>query len=154
MCVEVNNHGHLVLDHLKTSGYANLYKRQSVDEKTQSPTKKIGFLTTNEGKLTITEKFKTAAREGKIVITDRQLISEMSTFVQISGKTGHSIKREAAQGMHDDLVMAASLTEEMDSAHKPQDDEEQWEFEKHKERQVIDPETGFFVGVNEEYDVF
>lgn len=116
ICVEVNNHGHTVLHELKERGYPHLYKRKVLDEMTAKPTTKVGFLTTNDSKLRITESLKIAAKEGDLIITDRELISEMSTFCQISGKTGRTVKREAAPGCHDDLVMAASLMQEMDNA--------------------------------------
>ena len=69
-CVEANNHGHVVLHVLKEMGYRNLYKRSTIDEMTNKPTKKVGFVTTNQTKIMITEKFKSAAKEGKLIILD------------------------------------------------------------------------------------
>lgn len=116
LCVESNNHGHTVLHELKERGYPNLYKRRVLDEMTAKPTHKVGFLTTNDQKLRITEQLKSACKEGDLVVTDKALIDEMSTFCQYSSKTGRGMRREAASGSHDDLVMAAALTQEMDSA--------------------------------------
>jgi hypothetical protein len=113
---ECNNHGHAVIEVLKTLGYRNFYKRRVIDEVTAKPTSKIGFLTTNESKLLLTEKFKAACKEGKVVIYDHALVSEMSTFVQVSSKTGRTVKREAIAGAKDDRVMAACLTWEMHSS--------------------------------------
>lgn len=140
MCVESNNHGQVVLHVLKEMGYRNLYKRSSIDEITNKPTKKIGFLTTNQSKILVTEKLKNTAKEGKIIILDRDLISEMSTFVQVTSKTGSSVRREASVGCHDDLVMAACLTEEMASA-RPLDMQEETLVQ---EDMSLDPETGFY----------
>ncbi len=139
-CVESNNHGQVVLHVLKEMGYRNLYKRSTIDEITNKPTKKVGFLTTNQSKILITEKLKNTAKEGKIIILDRDLISEMSTFVQVTSKTGNSVRREASVGCHDDLVMAACLAEEMASA-RPMDMNE--ENIVHEEM-YLDPETGFY----------
>jgi hypothetical protein len=116
ICVESNNHGGTVLHVLKERSYFNLYKRAVIDEMTNKPTKKLGFLTTNDQKLRITEKLKVSCKNGDLKIVDSQLIDEMSRFCQISSKTGRGIRREAAPGSHDDLVMAACLTEEMDQS--------------------------------------
>jgi hypothetical protein len=124
-------------------GYRNLYKRSTIDEMTNKPTKKIGFVTTSQTKIMITEKFKTAAKEGKLIILDKELISEMSTFVQIAGKSGGSVRREASADAHDDLVMAAALTEEMSSSRE-------WDVDESTRTEIqeytVDPETGFIIG--------
>jgi len=143
LCVEANNHGQVVLHVLKEMRYINLYKRHAIDEITNKPTKKIGFVTTNQNKILITEKFKMAAKTGKMIILDRDLVSEMSTFVQITGKTGNSIRREAAPGSHDDLVMAASLTEEMHTTRNVEAPDERVDA---PSEVAVDSETGFIVG--------
>jgi hypothetical protein len=112
--VEVNNHGHTVLHVLKELGYPNLYKRVVLDEMTKKPTTKVGFLTTNESKLRITERLKTALKDGDMILLHSAALDELSTFVQVASKTGRGIRREAALGAHDDLVMALALCEEMD----------------------------------------
>lgn len=143
LCVESNNHGHVVIHVLKELGYRNLYKRSTIDEMTNKPTKKIGFVTTNQTKIMITEKFKTAAKEGKLIILDKDLISEMSTFVQIAGKSGGTVRREASADAHDDLVMAAALAEEMSGSRE-------WDVEESGRSEIseytVDPETGFIIG--------
>jgi len=143
VCVEANNHGQVVLHVLKEMRYMNLYKRHAIDEATSKPTKKLGFMTTNQSKILITEKLKMAAKEGKVIILDRDLVSEMSTFVQITGKTGNSIRREAASGSHDDLVMAAALTEEMHSTRNVEAPDERVDA---PSEIMVDSETGFIVG--------
>ncbi len=144
-CIEANNHGGVVIHVLKEMGYRNLYKRRTIDEMTNKPTSKIGFLTNNSNKLLLTEKFKAAAKEGKIIVLDSELLEEMSSFVQISGKTGRTVRREAAAGAHDDLVMAACFTEEMHSVRNISEDQvSRWE---HRPRSTeIDPDTGFIIG--------
>jgi hypothetical protein len=112
--VEVNNHGHTVIQGLKERNYPNLYKRQVLDEMTSKLTTKIGFLTTNESKLRITEQLKTALKDGDLILLHKAAINELSTFVQVASKTGRGIRREAAQGAHDDLVIALALCQEMD----------------------------------------
>jgi len=144
ICVEANNHGHVVLHVLKEMNYRNLYKRSTIDEITNKPTKKVGFITTNQTKIMITEKFKTAAKEGKLIILDKDLVSEMSTFIQIAGKSGGTVRREASADAHDDLVMAAALTEEMSSSRPWDTTDEQTRNEMLE--YTIDPETGFIIG--------
>lgn len=146
ICVEANNHGGTVLNELKNRSYAHLYKRIVLDEMTAKPTSKVGFLTTNESKLRITEQFKTACKEGDIVITDCSLIDEMSTFCQVSSKNGRGIRREAAPGAHDDLVMAASLTEEMDASRGSTDAGNEVTTPDILRNVEYDDSTGFAVG--------
>ena len=125
-------------------GYRNLYKRSTIDEMTNKPTKKIGFVTTNQSKILITEKLKTAAKEGKLIVLDADLIAEMSTFVQISSKSGSTVRREATSDAHDDLVMAAALTEEM---HSARDWDHNTETGMNEVMELsIDPDTGFIIG--------
>ena len=117
ICPEENNHGHVVIQELINLGYGNLYRRRSLDQFSQKETEKIGFLTTNESKIVLTENYKAACKKGKIQILDTSLISEMSTFVQIAGKGSTSrVRREATEGNHDDQVIAASLAWEMHRA--------------------------------------
>lgn len=147
LCVEHNNHGQVVLHVLSRElKYPNLYKRRTVDEITAKPTRKLGFLTNNQSKLMITEKFKTSCREGQTVILDKNLIQEMSTFVQVQSKTGNSVKRAAASGAHDDLVMAACLTEEMHSVRNVSQTDPTSRFDRVPDGVIVDPETGFIIG--------
>jgi len=142
ICVEANNHGSTVLHVLKEMDFYNLYKRHAIDEITNKPMKKIGYMTTNQNKLMITEQFKNAIKDGKLVILDYDLIEEMTNFVQVASKNGKFIKREAINGKHDDLVMAASFTQEMDVCRQLVD--EDVEQVRHlPEDSKIDPETGF-----------
>jgi hypothetical protein len=120
ICPEANNHGHAVILGLKQKHYPNLYKRKTIDERGLSQSV-VGFLTTNESKLNLTEKLKSALTNGKITVQDNDLLSEMTAFVQIAGKNSRTVRREALPGAHDDLVMAAALAVEMDSARPSAD---------------------------------
>jgi hypothetical protein len=140
LLVEENNHGHTVIQGLKELRYPNFYKRRVMDELTNKPTRKIGFLTTNDTKLRVTEQFKKSLTEGQLVIYDAGLISEMTSFMQYASKTGRSIKREAAAGCHDDRVMAAAFTEEMAQSRGPLSMEDEGLS---SIPTSFDPETGF-----------
>lgn len=146
VCVEANNHGGTVIQVLKDKGYPNLYRRKVIDEITNKPTTKLGFLTTNESKLRLTEQLKTSCKEGDTQIPDAKLIEEMSTFMQVSGKTGRSIRREAAPGCKDDRVMAAALTEEMDHSRGPVSNFAEVTLAEANREADIDPLTGFMLG--------
>jgi hypothetical protein len=147
LCIEANNHGHVVIHVLKDElNYRNMYKRKTIDELTNKPTNKVGFVTNTNTKFMITEKLKIATKEGKLIVLDQNLLDEMSTFIQISSKTGSNVKREAVQGAHDDLVMAAALTEEMHSSRHVDGPDVQSKLDKIPNEVTIDPETGFIIG--------
>jgi len=141
ICVEANNHGAVVLHVLKELKYSNLYKRKVIDELTMKPTHKLGYLTTSNNKLIVTENFKNSARQGDILVLDRDLIQEMTTYMSIASKKGNNVRREAAPGAHDDLVMAASLTEEMDRMRPSPSDQEEQDYS--PSNSDIDRDTGF-----------
>lgn len=142
ICIEVNNHGHTVLHILSEElSYKSLYRRTVLDQITKSPTKKLGFRTTNESKILITENLKTALKNGKLIVQDSALISQMSNFVQTASKTGAMVRRQAAGNGHDDLVMAAAFTEEM-SKQRPNSAEDPIDPDI-PEQVFVDPETGF-----------
>lgn len=122
ICVEANNHGHVVIHCLKQKNYKNLYKRAAIDELTNKPTTKVGFLTTSDSKIVVTEKLKGALKSGSTKITDNELINELTSYVQVSSKTGRSVRREAAAGAHDDLIMAAAFAEEMHQSRRVDSD--------------------------------
>lgn len=145
ICLEINNHGHLVSHVLKEMGYRNLYKRRVIDELTNKPTRKIGFQTSNENKLMITEKFKNSCRDGKTVIHDLELIKEMTAFIQVSSPNGRTVRRQARSNARDDLVMASSLCDEMDSTREVSESA-YTATSPLLEGNLVDPETGFIIG--------
>jgi hypothetical protein len=116
ICPESNNHGHVVITVLKQRHYPNLYKKRGLDAVTGDQQDVLGFQTTGESKIVLTERFKGACKSGAVQILDEELIKEMTTFIQVSSKTGRSVRREAAPGCHDDLVIAASLAWEQSLA--------------------------------------
>lgn len=140
ICVEENGHGAAVIQKLKESNYGRLYKRRVIDEMTNRPTQKVGFRTSNSEKLRITEQLKSSLKNMDFKCTDFALIKELSTFVQSKTKGG-LFKREASPGAHDDLVMAAALTEEAANqlGTTTMDDE----IKVYQTLTRIDPDTGF-----------
>lgn len=143
ICVEENNHGHAVLGQIKQRRYPHLYKRKVLDEMTNKPTNKIGFLTNNNTKLRITENLKQACHDGSLVVRDPGLIDEMTTFVQVASRAGLSIRREATSGAHDDRVMAAAFTEEMSRNLGPISNDEEQLYATPSGSTQFDGDTGF-----------
>jgi hypothetical protein len=142
VCLEINNHGIVTLNKLKEAFYPNLYSRRVLDERTNKPTRQLGFLTTNSEKIRITEQLKASFKEATLMVQDEATVREMSTFMQYANSTGSSYKREGAPGTHDDLVMALALTEEMHLARPSSDDDNV--VDPFDQRQV-DPDTGFLI---------
>lgn len=145
VCIEANNHGGVVIHALKGLGYTHLYKRQVIDEITNKPTRKIGFVTNNESKLRITEQLKVSLKNNDLIVLDEGLIVEMTTFMQFASKTGRTIRREAASNAHDDLVIAAALVEEMDRARPERAQVGSMDANPYYGESNFDPDTGFLI---------
>ena len=143
---EENNHGHTVIATLKSLGYTKIYKREILDELTRKTTNKLGFLTTSSSKLRITEQLKTSLKDNKLVVQDTGFIAEATSFMQYMSRNGRTVKREAAPDAHDDLVMAAALTEEMDRV-RPHNADTSATLEANPFFGDVqwDPETGFLI---------
>jgi hypothetical protein len=142
MNIEINNHGLTVIERLKSLGFYKFYRRKTFDDLTNAVSTRIGFQTTNENKLRITDNYKNACRAGDIIILDPGLIDEMSTFVQLSSKNGRTLRREAIAGCKDDRVMSICLALEMDK-ELPNLDYAENEFSDIIESVGIDSDTGF-----------
>lgn len=122
ICVESNNHGHTVITLLKQPPpglcYRYMYKRRGLDRvKTANDGSLWGFQTTVVSKLPLTERLRIAASNAdpatRIKIYDAGLVNEMSTFIQGMANQGAYVTRRAAEGAHDDRVMAIALALEM-----------------------------------------
>lgn len=141
---ERNNHGHVVIEELIRKGYSKIYKQQVYDEIAKKNTTKLGFLTSSQSKIPLTEQHVTACRNLKFRCASETLLLEMSNFIQLSSKNGRSFRREARGEAKDDCVMAACLAWEM---HKVLGDTTQQRiFESDVYRNAeIDPDTGFIL---------
>ena len=115
ICFELNNHGHVVKDRLyNIYHYSNLYHRRETDTLTGKIKEEVGFVTSYNSKEKIVMNWAARLREGKIKTFDEELITECTNF-----QRNESGKLEAVSGSHDDLFMAACLTEEMDDSLGP-----------------------------------
>lgn len=111
---ETNNHGWVVKDRLTQYGYGNLYHRRELDTESGKWKSEIGFVTTRDAKERIVNNWVARLREGKIHPMDADLLRETTVFQRDSNG-----RLAAVEGEHDDCVMAACLTEEMDVALGP-----------------------------------
>lgn len=121
ICVESNNHGHTVITLLKQPPpglcYRYMYKRRGLDRVKDNNGNLWGFQTTTVSKLPLTERLRiqvsNANPEERLKIYDAGLVNEMSTFIQGVANAGAYVTRRAAEGAHDDRVMAIALALEM-----------------------------------------
>jgi hypothetical protein len=95
VAVERNNHGHAVLAYLRSvCGYAPLFAQDGVD----------GWLTTSLTRPAMLEQLGRVLVEQPEVLNSRRLLQECRTFVRDA--VG---RMEAAQGEHDDCLMAMGV---------------------------------------------
>lgn len=90
-----------VLRHL---GYPNLYISKKLGTFKDENEKQYGFLTTSATRPVIISNLVTTMRENIKLETDRETLKEMTTFIK-----RHDGKQAAADGAHDDLVMASAI---------------------------------------------
>ena len=100
---------------LRSLGYENLYshaKKQSCEDSPES----YGFVTSALTRPIIISNLVSVMRECIFLETDRQTLYEMTTFIKRSDG-----KSAAADGSHDDLVMASAIAHfiAIDYEHKP-----------------------------------
>jgi hypothetical protein len=95
MIVERNNHGAAVIAYLQTAlKYGRLYQQDG----------QAGWLTTVMSRPRVLQQVEQMMAEGAQGVMSARLLREMKTFVRDErGRTG------AAQGQHDDLVMAMGI---------------------------------------------
>lgn len=84
--------------------YPNLYTRTKTDDKTRTTTNVYGFETTSKTRPIIISSLVTLMRESPEVERDYNTLLEMLTFVKLNGKL------QAQDGKHDDLVIAAAIS--------------------------------------------
>jgi hypothetical protein len=88
--------------------YQNYYITRTMDKRTQTTTKKIGWSTTGKSRDVMIDDFVMHFEEGTLVNLSAQDLKEMQTFVTKEGG-----KREHAVGKHDDLLFADMIAIQM-----------------------------------------
>lgn len=106
--IEVNFSRHPMRVIAQKYGYTNLYLRESMDRLADRQTDDPGFLTTSQTKPLIISELVEALRDDPRMERDPGTVRELLTFVRKpNGRT------EAAEGSHDDLVMALAIANHM-----------------------------------------
>jgi hypothetical protein len=106
LAVERNNHGHAVLQELDEDhlGYPNLYHR-ILDPQTEERDERPGWVTDKVTRPIMIDAYIDGVENKTAHIKDRQTLAECLTLV-----TNDSGKIEAAEGKHDDRVIAGAIT--------------------------------------------
>jgi len=87
--------------------YPNLYYRINPLKSVVETNIRYGFITNPESRQTMINDFTVLLNSGNILIKSKKLLTQLKSFVMISGKA------QAAPGRHDDLVFAAMIAVQM-----------------------------------------
>ncbi|NCC19217.1 MAG: hypothetical protein EOM29_09790 [Bacteroidia bacterium] len=108
--------------------YPRLYLRDRFDNLTSKYTKALGWETTSKTRPVMIDNLVRWVRESTELFLDSRLLREMLTFI----KNPTSGKKEAQEGKHDDLVIAAAvayqIAEQMTSVYEEIDDRPKDDF--------------------------
>jgi len=97
LCVERNNHGHAVLQHLnEVLYYPNLYYHEGYDDK-------LGWHTTSLTRPIMMDHYVEAVESGILKMQSKELLAENLTLIDNNGKI------EAQDGEHDDCIIASAI---------------------------------------------
>jgi len=103
IAVEANNHGLTTLTHLRPI-YPFIYYERDFTDKTLKPRDRMGWMTTRKTKVLMIDKLDKNMRNRDIVIMSRELLDEMTKYVEKSdGSMG------ADQKATDDRIMAFAI---------------------------------------------
>lgn len=123
MCPEVNFSSYPVKEMIRLK-YPRFYRRENFDSTLKDITDKYGFRTSERTRNQILAELVEVVRTECDTINDYDTLMEMLTFVWLNGK------QQAAEGSHDDLVMAYAIALEASS---------QIPSKKKKEKKDLDP---------------
>lgn len=102
LVVEKNNHGHLVIDRLRSIHYyPKLYRTLKWNGRKWAATKEFGFLTTGLTRDLMLSDLDTALNDDTMFMPDGRFFNECNTFIQKNGRY---------EGVpHDDIIIATAL---------------------------------------------
>lgn len=103
IAVEINYSRHPVRV-LKNLGYTNMYVSKQLGTQADVREKEFGFVTSTASRPIIISHLVTVMREDITLETDRETLKEMTSFIKRDNG-----KSAAADGAHDDLVMASAI---------------------------------------------
>jgi hypothetical protein len=113
LCVEANGPGLVTNTRLgKELSYPNLYRRETFDQDRKKFEKKWGWYTNRGNKPVMVTDLRGAVRDDLIIFRDIPTLVDMTHYVKHDASKAES-KMGAAQGEHDDTVMALALALQM-----------------------------------------
>lgn len=121
--VEINHSRHPVRV-LRKLGYTNLYLSKRPTTFADVPEKDYGFITSSITRPIIISNLVSVMRAGIKLETDRQTLLEMTTFIKRDDG-----KSAAADGAHDDLVMASAIAHYIGQDYKHEMIEKEQEYD-------------------------
>jgi len=98
---EANNFAFIM--ELSKRNLPRIYQEKVMDTKDRQEKEKMGFITTRDRKIYLTENFESLVQQCKSIIYDKDTVEEFHAFVK------NGAKMEARPGAHDDRVMATML---------------------------------------------
>lgn len=114
VCPEVNSYGLSVVTDLVKMGYTKVYKRTDYAQGSNSALGKLyGFYTSSTTKPSLIKDLSAGLKDGKFRVRSRVILEELSSFIQVSTKTGRGVKLEARPDCFDDCVIALALSVHM-----------------------------------------
>lgn len=101
------NTGQATIHVLQELNYPDLFRMKVFDHSSVSETQKIGWTTNMATRQKMLDDFALALRQGVFKVYDREVLSQMASFV-VKKKKGQAGRVEAEVGKHDDLVISAA----------------------------------------------
>jgi hypothetical protein len=111
--IETNGPGAAALEALRLPnsrrpGYTRIMPNLQVRDRLMRPTRQLGWNSTEQTRQYVLSVLKGVMRSGELVCPDIRLLDECRTFINQVTPTG-KVKPGAAEGAHDDQVMAAGI---------------------------------------------
>lgn len=138
--IEVN-FGTYPVRKLEEWNYPKLYQRERFDTYTNAMVKAFGWHTTTASRPQMLAELHTVMEESPHVIRSRWTLGEMIVFVYDKNR-----KPQAAEGQHDDLVIAAAIaqmarSQQQYTVEEPGGDKSHWTPDMWEDYNRADPET-------------
>lgn len=105
---ESNNHGQAVVALLAEWGYPAIWEQEQYDQRLRRETRRLGWRTDVQSRNFAIASLQQGITEGTLGIRDAQAVREMTQFVWRETSAGNG-RYEAAEGQHDDRVMAWAI---------------------------------------------
>lgn len=102
------NMGQATIHVLNTLNYPMMYRMTYFDSSTQKKSEKMGFQMTEASRAKMLDDFALAVRQKTVKIYDKEIYSQMKTFVYRKRTMGSALKAQAESGAFDDVLISAA----------------------------------------------